>query len=229
MLNLMKLELKKYKMGGNIVGGFLATFMIMAFVILLNYDPTEEAAFSDYNAVVAAINTFVSVTFTIFASVLLSKFIIDEYKSGSIIVLFMYPMERKKLLTAKLLIVVLFTFLFGILARVVVFAGFYVYNHYAHFVLGELETEFLLQTGVGVLVNSAMVSFISLVPLYFGMRKHSVPATIVSAIIIGSVLNSTNGNDFTLNSIIIVPVIIAAIGIFVAYWSIRNVEMKDVA
>ncbi|MDN4068931.1 ABC transporter permease [Paenibacillus sp. FSL R5-0407] len=229
MLNLMKLELKKNKIRGNILGGFIATFLIMFFVIVLNYDNTEELPFSDYDSIFAFINTFTSITFTIFASVLLAKYIIDEYKSGSITVLFMYPLERKKLLLAKIAVVFLFTFLFGIISRVVIFAGFYWYNQYAHFIPGTLGTELLLQQGVGVLVNSVMVSCISLASLYFGMRKHSVPATIVSAIIIGVILNSTSGtNGFTLNSIIIIPATFAVIGILVAYLAIRNVEVKDV-
>ncbi len=228
MLNLMKLELKKYKIGGNIRGGFIAIFLIMFFVIVLNYDRTEEVPFSGYDEVFVFINSLTSITFTIFASVLLAKYIIDEYKSGSITVLFMYPLERKKLLTAKIAVVFLFTFLFGIISPVVAFSGFYLYNQYAHFITSELEATLLLQQGIGILVNSAMVSCISLVSLYFGMRKHSVPATIVSAIIIGAILNSTSGNDFTLNSIIIIPATFAVIGILVAYLSIRNVENKDV-
>lgn len=224
----MKLELKKYKIGGNILGGFIATFVIMIFVILLNYDKTEEVPFSNYDEIIAFINALASITFNIFASVLLAKYIIDEYKSGSITVLFMYPVERKKLLTAKIAVVFLFTFLFGIISRVVAFSGFYLYNQYAQFIPGKIETALLLQQGIGILVNSVMVSCISLVPLYFGMLKHSVATSIISSIIIASILNSTNGSNSTLSSIFIIPATIGVIGLLIAYLSIRNVEVKDI-
>lgn len=228
MLNLIKLELRKNKITGNVLGGFIATFVIMAFIILMSYDPSEKP-FASYEELFFFTDTFVSMVFIVFASVLVSKLIIDEYKNKSVTVLFMYPIQRKKLLVAKLTIVVLFTFGFGIIARTLIVSGYYLYNHYAHFIPGSLTNDFLLKEGIQFIVNSAMASCIGLVPLYFGMRRHSVPATIVSAVILASALNSTNGTDFTLSSIVIVPALIAAIGIFVAYWSIRNVEMKDVA
>lgn len=228
MLNLIKLELRKTKISGSILGGFIASFLIMAFVIAVNYDGPEKP-FNSYGDVLLNIDLFVSLTFIIFASVLLSKFIIDEYKSKSITVLFMYPLQRKKLLTAKLLIVVLFTFLFGIIGRVLAFSGFYIYNSFAHFIPGELTTSLLIEHGVRFLVNSAMYSCIALIPLYFGMRKYSVPTTIVSSILVAVALNANNGTEFTLSKIVIIPVIIAVLGLLVAYLAIRNVDTKDVA
>lgn len=228
MLNLIKLELRKTKISGSILGGFIASFLIMAFVIAVNYDGPEKP-FNSYGDVLLNIDLFVSLTFIIFASVLLSKFIIDEYKSKSITVLFMYPLQRKKLLTAKLLIVVLFTFLFGIIGRVLAFSGFYIYNSFAHFIPGELTTSLLIEHGVRYLVHSAMYSCIALIPLYFGMRKYSVPTTIVSSILVAVALNANTGTEFTLSKIVIIPVIIAALGLLVAYLAIRNVDTKDVA
>lgn len=228
MLNIMKLELKKCKISGNILGGFIATFVIMAFVILINYDPEEAATFTGYADVLGVIDVFASITFTIFASALLAKFVIDEYKSKTVTVLFMYPLQRKKLLAAKILIVVMFTFVFGIISRILAFSGFYVFNHFAHFIPGEPAASMLMEQGIRAVINSAMVSCISLVPLYFGMRKYSVVTTIVSGIILCAVLNGTSGNNFTLSSIIFIPATVALIGIAVAYLAIRNVDARDV-
>ena len=46
----------------------------------------------------------------IFASTLIAKLIIGEYKFKTITLAFMYPISRKKLMVAKLAIVMLFTF-----------------------------------------------------------------------------------------------------------------------
>lgn len=227
MLNIMKLELKKYRISGNILGGFIATFVMMAFIILINYDP-EEAAFAGYADVLGVIDVFASITFTVFASALLAKFVIDEYRSKTVTLLFMYPIQRKKLLAAKILIVVLFTFIFGIISRVLMFSGFYLFNHFAHFIPGEPGASKLMEQGIQAVVNSAMVSCISLVPLYFGMRKYSIVTTIVSGVILSAVLNGTTGNNFTLSSIIFIPATVGLIGIVVAYLAIRNVNVRDV-
>lgn len=227
MLNIMKLELKKYRISGNILGGFIATFVMMAFIILINYDP-EEAAFAGYADVLGVIDVFASITFTVFASALLAKFVIDEYKSKTVTLLFMYPIQRKKLLAAKILIIVLFTFIFGIISRVLMFSGFYLFNHFAHFIPGEPGASLLMEQGIQALVKSAMVSCISLVPLYFGMRKYSIVTTIVSGVILSAVLNGTTGNNLTLSSIIFIPATVGLIGIIVAYLAIRNVNVRDV-
>ncbi|MNP79182.1 hypothetical protein D3C76_1769660 [compost metagenome] len=61
------------------------------------------------------------------------------------------------------------------------------------------------------------------------MRKYSVPTTIVSSILVAVALNANTGTEFTLSKIVIIPVIIAVLGLLVAYLAIRNVDTKDVA
>ncbi len=75
-------------------------------------------------------------------------------------------------------------------------------------------------------MNAISTAGISLIPLLFGMNRKSAPTTIVSSILIASILNSTNG-DFTLFSIIAVPLSLGLFGIFIGYYSIRNIEKKD--
>ncbi|WP_410771203.1 ABC transporter permease [Fontibacillus sp. BL9] len=223
MINLMKLELKKYKLKGTILGGFIAILVFMGSLIGVNYDEPLKSYKEAY-----VLTNSASFIFIIFASVLLSKFIIDEYKSKTVTVLFMYPLSRKKFLQAKMLIVLLYTFVFGILSRVLIFTGFHIFNRIALIVNEDLTSKMLVDYGVGFLVSTVMTSCISLVPLYFGMRKYSVSATIVSGIFLMAVLNIGSGTEFTLNSIIYVPATVAVAGVLVGYLAIRNVERKDI-
>ena len=57
--------------------------------------------FTSLDFTFSMVNTMVKATFIIFASVLIARFIIEEYKSNTITVLFMYPINRKKLIIAK--------------------------------------------------------------------------------------------------------------------------------
>ena len=75
-------------------------------------------------------------------------------------------------------------------------------------------------------MNSIATAGISLIPLLFGMHRKSAPATIVTSILISTILNSTSG-DFTLFSIIAVPLSLGLFGLFIGYYSIRNIEKKD--
>ncbi|MBQ4899738.1 ABC transporter permease [Paenibacillus sp. Marseille-P2973] len=223
MLNLMKLELQKYKLKGTILGGVIAILIFMGSLIAINYDEPLKSYKEAY-----LLTNSASFIFIIFASVLLSQFIINEYKNKTVTVLFMYPLSRKKLLTAKMSIVVLFTFVFSLLSRVVIFTGFYIFNQFAQIVDEELTNSMLVNYGAGFLSGAVMTSCISLVPLYFGMRKYSASATIVSAVILMAVLNIGSGTEFTLNSIVYIPAALAVTGVLVALLTLRNVEGKDV-
>ena len=44
-----------------------------------------------------------------------------------------------------------------------------------------------------IVINALASTGMGLIPLYFGMRKKSVPATIVSAVLIVSIVCSNNG------------------------------------
>lgn len=224
MVKLIRLELKKHKIGGNILGGFIATFLILGLTVLMFYDDDTITGYVDLFDVS---NLLTAATFIIFASVLLSRFVIDEFKSKSISVLFMYPISRRKLMLAKMLIVVAFTFLFMVVSNAVIIGGFLLINHFAHLVQEEITAGMMIENGIRILVNAVTASFISLIPLYFGMRKHSVPATIVSSVIIALILNSNGGGDFRLSSVVYFPVAISMIGAYVAYQVIRNIDRKD--
>ncbi|MNM82129.1 ABC-2 family transporter protein [compost metagenome] len=224
MLKLIQLELKKNGIGGNIKGAFIAIFIILAFVTGVSF----EEPLASYNDLFSLANVASTITFIIFASVLLSKLIIDEFKNKTITVLFMYPIQRKKVLAAKLIIVVAFTFIFSLLAKIVVITGFSFVNQYTHFIQEELTFEMIRNNFIQGITSSLTASCISLVPLYFGMRKYSTPATIVSAIIISSLLNSQYGSDFTLSSIVYIPLAISLLGVLIAFISIRNIETKDI-
>jgi len=76
-------------------------------------------------------------------------------------------------------------------------------------------------------MSALATSFLSLIPLYFGMRKHSGSATIVSSLIVVAIC-CQNADGFTLYNIIAVPIGLAILGAAIAYMSIRNIEHVDV-
>ena len=65
----------------------------------------DDLMFSSYMEYMSLANILIRITFIIFASVILSRLVIDEYKNKTIQLLFMYPLQRKMLMSAKLTIV----------------------------------------------------------------------------------------------------------------------------
>lgn len=230
LLKLMKLEMRKIRIGNYIRASMLVNVVILGIICIISLTEgmeEEGLLFADYDNVFSVIDTLIRGTYIVFAAVLISQLVIDEFRNKSITVLFMYPISRKKLIAAKLLIIVLFTLAADIVGNLFVDVGFYVLNVFAS-VVSEPFTWFDAAHSLLTIVMSALAtSFLSLIPLYFGMRNHSGAATIVSSLI-AVVFVCQNVDGFSMYSIIAVPISLALLGAAVAYISIRNIEQVDV-
>lgn len=229
MFHLMKLERKKFKLQSSVIGAVIASFIILGFIILMGFAEKAEGGliFISYTESFLVIDTFVRATFIIFAAALISKMIISEFKDKTITVLFMYPISRKKLMAAKLLVIMMFTFFSIILANVFVSSVFYLISSNIDFVQDTLTIAEVQKIASKIVMNALAATGMSLIPLFFGLRKYSVPTTIISSILIVTLVCSTN-NGMTLNDIIAIPISLACIGLFIAYLAIRNIEKVDV-
>ncbi|NNU76651.1 ABC transporter permease [Clostridium estertheticum] len=230
MLKLIKLEIKKFKLNKNIKTVMIINLIILAVLLLGVYSlkfNTKENMFRNYSDVFLYTGTIVRATFSIFAAALISKLIIGEYKCKTINIMFSYPIKRKKIMAAKLAIVLIFAFTTMILSNIFLIFSIYLLNIFANFIQIPLTQDILVKNLINIFVYSATFSFVSLIPLYIGMRNKSGSATIITSIIVVSLLNSGSNGD-TLSSIIIVPIILAIIGVFVAYLSIKDIEKVDV-
>lgn len=229
MLKLIKLEIRKFKFKGFIRGAVIADLVILAFMLLIVLADKSEASasFTDYASIFSVIGSFSKVTFTIFAAVLIARLIIGEFNNKTIAVLFLYPINRKSLLMAKMAVIVAFTFVFILLTDLVIGSLYCILNSFYSFIpdslTGEKVTNFLISS----VLDAFAFSGVSLIPLYFGMRKKSVSTTIVASVLIATILSSNN-NGFSLSSIIVIPLSFAAIGVIIAYLTIRNIEHRDV-
>jgi len=225
----MKLEMKKFKISGYMKGVLIANLIILGFLFMAVYMPKfgEEIIINNFDDAFLITGTFVRATFMIFAAVLISRLIIGEYKNKTIDVLFTYPINRKKIMLAKLAIVAILTFTTMIISNLFLNGSLFILNMFVNFTQDSLIVDILQRNIVNMVLYSAAFSFISLIPVYIGMKKKSGSATIVTSIILLSILNSGNGAN-TLSSIIIIPIIFAIIGTVISYLSIKDVEKVDV-
>jgi len=230
MIKLIQLEIKKFKIKNNLKGVIIANVIIFAILVMGIFasKTDNEMIFNTWNDAFLVIGVFVRMTFTIFAAVLISKIIIGEYKNKTINVLFIYPVNRKKLMLTKLIIVAIFTFIYMIISNIFLSSSLFILNIFINFFQYPLTMDILLPNLINMALYSVIFAFISLIPVYIGIIRKSGSATIVTAIIVASILN--NGNKgVTLTNIIIIPIIFAIIGVISSYLFIRNVENVDVA
>ncbi|WP_341347026.1 ABC transporter permease [Paenibacillus sp. FSL H3-0469] len=230
MLKLIRLELRKSKFTF-LKGVLIANLAILGFMILIAFTGIDEGDFATYGDLFQGVSVFVKAIYIIFASVLISKLVIDEYKNNTITVLFMYPVPRKMLMAAKLIIVFLFTF-FTIWLSNIVISGILAGVGYflPDLIQGTLTMDLVITYSMQAGMDALYAAGIGLIPLYFGMRRKSVPATIVSAVLIVMLISSGFGNgSFRMGDLLGISVSLALAGVAVAYFSIRNIEHQDVS
>lgn len=229
VLKLMKLEMQKFELVKYMRGAFIANIVIVILLCLIGYVEMNEEikVMTTHYMAIQIIETIIRATFIIFAAVLLSQMVINEFKSKTITVLFMYPISRKKILLAKLLITIIFTFSAIVLSFIFVSSGFYLFNHFTQIIPEPFNTSIVINYFGIVLLNALAASLISLIPLYVGMRKYSISATIITSFFI-SIIVCQNFNGFSLNSIIFIPIILSILGGMVAILTIKDIDDKDI-
>ena len=225
----MKLEMKKFKLSSYSVNAVIANFVILGFIFLIAFISKVEGDqdFVNYQEVLTVIDSFVRGTFIIFAATLIAKLIIGEFKNKTITTLFMYPISRKKIIAAKLAIVFIFTFIWIIISNVFITSVFCFLSVKYQLVPDTLTASLLQEHGISVVMYAVAASGMALIPLYFGMKKYSIPSTIITSILIVVLVTSNNGG-FSLNDIFVIPLSLALIGLVIAYLSIRNIDRIDI-
>lgn len=127
----------------------------------------------------------VRATLIVWEAVLISVFVIEEYRNKTICLLFTYPISRTKLITAKLILICGIMFLFHVLSNIFQYATIFLAAKCFDFVtfsFGNIMTQ---------AVTTISAILLGLLPLYVGMIKKSAIATVVSSIIIVAIASNS--------------------------------------
>lgn len=226
MLNLIKLELKKNKISGTIKDAMITTAITAALMLLCMhiafFQDGDKGVFNNFNDIS---KVFIRSVYIIFAGVIISSFVMDEYNNKTINLMFMYPIKRKKIMAAKFIVIVGFIFVAMLASNLFMHGAFYVTNIFTKVTSGS-AFSISMNSFIDMVVDAALNSILSLIPVYFAVRKKKRGLVLVTSIILTSVLNSGN-EQFRLASIVIVPCILSVVGILIAYLSIRDIEKRD--
>lgn len=227
MFKLIKLELKKNKIEESIKSSVKATVilsLIFLFSMYITFKTGDKSLINNFDAIV---QIAVRCVFTIFASVLIAHYVIDEYNNKTINLMFMYPIKRRDIMLAKFIVIFIFTFVSMVLSNIFIHIILYTFNIFTNFIDGRLVLYASFTSFMKVIIDSILYSFLSFITLFVGMIKKKTSSVIVTGIIIMSILNSGSKN-FNLGSFIIIPCVLALVGILVIYIFIKNVENNDV-
>lgn len=217
MQNIIKLEFKRFNLKNHVFYLLIANIAILVLSVLTAYMMPQQIGIT---AVDAADLLIISV-FLIWEAILIATIIVEEFRNKTIALLYTYPINRNKLITAKLALVLHTTFAFIIVS--VLFQNACIFG--LSKILDFISYEFSLSYALSVVVKTIATVFLGMLPLYFGMMKKSTIATIVSSVAIVTIVSNMQSLGGTV--LIYIFIVFGAIGLFSAAITIKNIINND--
>ena len=233
MIKLLKLELKKQNIRMYIISSIIVSIVMLCFLFLFAYAPQIDSNdkdlsfFAGYKNIISLFSMFNMFVFAILGSVMYSKFVIEDYMDNKLILLFSYPIPRKKVLLSKIVLVGGFLVLAMILSLLFNFVTFISLDYFLKWMNDSFSMAFfveLIEKSILMTISAFCISFFACA---LGFIKKSVPTTIVSAMVLGSMLsNSGVSNNKSLIYIFAIILICLTVGSFV--YLLNKVQKMEV-
>lgn len=223
MNRLIKFELKRNSLKTYHIAVFIITVVILSFLYLLAAIPqidtadTDTEMFMSYGFIIGLGNIISMAIFSIMSSVMASKFIVDEYTGKKAILLFSYPVDRKKILDAKIIMVFSYTAISMLVCNGIAITVFLSTESLFPLCQDSIDITLLWDCIFSVLCYSLMSALMSLVVAWFGFMKKSIIVTITSACVIVSILCQIIGMTFFIRPVII-AILAVTLMIAIAVW-----------
>ncbi|MEI5995240.1 ABC transporter permease [Candidatus Enterococcus mansonii] len=233
MIKLIRLERAKMKFTKYTLSAVIISVVIILMTASMGiFAENGEIVFNGVKELLLAGDLLIRVSFTILAGVLLAQVVIKEFERDTIKILFTYPISRKKIMLAKLLVVFGMTMFLTLFSELLFISSITLLNNSFQITKEMIDfsmiKSYLIHTA---LFSGITTACIGLVPLYFGMIKKSVIVTISSAVVVSLVLNGNVGGDGISSnafSFSLVPITLCIIGITMAYLAFFRIDRKDI-
>ncbi|WP_434283948.1 ABC transporter permease [Clostridium botulinum] len=228
MKHLIKLELERFPLRSHLLGIILANIIILALSVSVSstFSTTSMQSIPSglpplQLSTIAIAKLLIKTTLIVWQSVLIATIIVEEYQSKTIMLLYTYPINRKKMIAAKITLVCGIMLIFYLSSEVFQHIAIYIFSRYISFITYQLD-NILIQL---VIIVSAIL--LGLVPLYIGMIRKSTIATIVSSLIIVCIASNSQGSTAGLISVPAVAIMFGVIGLIFTVLVVKKIMISD--
>lgn len=226
MIHLMKLELKKVRLTRYVLYSIIGIVFGMFFLFVGLHDDTLKKL--GYEGAFRELNLIFLFYYVILFAVLNVAYIINEYTNKTILVLFAYPIDRRKLILAKLLLItalIAVSMIVGYLC-----CGIYIValDKYANLISGTFQLS-VLKYWIPTAIKAIIVySSLGIWTFVVGMMKKSISVTLVSSIVFiyirQFILSGINANEENLLCTIVVLGLTAAAVYFTLKYKVTKID-----
>lgn len=228
MRTLIYLEIKKFPLKSHFAGLLAANMIVF---LLSVFTSSLLAANGDASALTGLppvqLDTLtlavmlMRAVLIVWEAVLISIFIIEEYRNKTISLLFTYPVSRTKLILGKLLLICGAMLLFHGLSNIFQATCIFWAGKYLAFVTFRFGNP-LVQA-----VTAISSVLLGLLPLYIGLIKNSTIAAIVSSVAIAAAAANSQGNSAGLIANPVAAIILGVIGAVFSAMAIHRMVSSD--
>lgn len=184
MTYLMKLELKKISLKRYcfISVGLILFSMLFITISLIDSatDPTQSK--DTFDSVFLMIEVLLSFIYIVFFGVLVSSIIIKEYNTKTILIMFSYPVQRAKLIFAKLFLISIFISLSMLIGFFICCSYTVLMDYSFNLLAGSFEAIYVMNWLFSTITTIIVCVCLGGLTFCLGMLKKSVPLTIVGSI-----------------------------------------------
>ncbi|MNJ55274.1 ABC-2 family transporter protein [compost metagenome] len=227
MLRLMKLEVRRIPLNVYIKVGVVASLFLLCFLYFASLvaDATGDIQFRRYDNILLLATTIYMMVFSILAAVMYAKFVVQEYGSKQLLLLFSYPIERRQIALSKLAVVISFitiSMIVGYLPPIMIFG---LTELWFPIVNDEMSLQFITASLKLLVIIVIGVNGISMIAVRIGFIKKSVPTTIVTSFVLcGLVGNAVIGSFNNNIALLGLAILIIFSTVTVAYSLLRAVH-----
>lgn len=194
MNKLIQFELKRNSLKPYHIAVGIITIVILGLLYLFAAIPRIDSAdadaemFMSYEFIVGLGNIISMAIFSIMSAAMASKIIVDEYTEKKAILLFSYPVARKKVLDAKITTVFSYTVVSMLICNGVALTIFLATESLFPLCQDTINAGLILNCILFLFCCSLIAALLGVISLWFGFIKKSVIVTIISACVIVSIL-----------------------------------------
>lgn len=227
MNKLTRLELKRNSLKPYHIAVSIITVVILSFLYLLAAIPRMDAAdadaemFMSYDFIIGLDNIVSMAVFSIMSAAMASKFIVEEYAGKRAIMLFSYPVDRKKIIDTKIITVFSYTVISMLLCNGVSLTIFWVTESLFPLCSDTIDIGLILNCITSMLCYSLSAGLLGIISLWFGFRKKSAIVTIISACIVVSVLCQVIAMTLFTRFVLIIILAVIFLTAMLAWTSLR--------
>lgn len=232
MIRLMKLEIQRINLRPYIISSVVFCMVLLGFTYFVAYvaQVEQEAEFMSYINIFRFTGAMSILLFGILSATIHAKLIIEEYSGKRLALLFSYPVSRKKIFAAKVLIVFLFVTLSMLVCTILPICIFTGTESLSPIVSDTMTSDVFLQVLKTLFISLVVVNAIGLLAMRIGFNKKSVPVTLISAFILTGIygniaIGGVGNNNYSLPIIGISLFVILAVFVTLSH-KINQMEVE---